>query len=277
LANITNSIIIFALRSYEIMKIRISIVLSLFLTLFLLDFQELKAQNNKKKSVFEAQASSAIKVQYGVYMPGGDLKARFGNSSSIGVGFIRKTQNNILWGVDLNYHFGNNFNEYYIFDSLRTFRGNFITSDGSYGDVRFFQRGFSTYVSAGKLIPISKRNRNSGIVMMGGVGYLQHRIFIEVIQNNVKPLDDQYAKGYDRLTNGISLTQFVGYWYMHPRRRFNFYAGMDFSQSFTKNRRDWDIYLQRKMDEPRVDYLSGIKFGVVLLIQKRKPKDFYLN
>jgi hypothetical protein len=223
------------------------------------------------------EAVTSMRFQYGLFQSGGDLKKRFGSSSSLGVGFLRKTSKNYVWGLDLNYHFGSDFKEEYIFDDLTTSRGYFLTSDGAYGDVRLFQRGFSTYAQFGKIFPLSKRNPNSGLMVMGGVGFLEHFIFIEVLENNVQTLKPPYDKGYDRRTNGISFSQFVGYWYMHPRKKINFYAGFDFSQSITQSRRDWDFYEGRKLTETRNDYLSGIKLGLVIPIRRRDPKDFYLN
>jgi hypothetical protein len=52
-------------------------------------------------------------------------------------------------------------------------------------------------------------------------------------------------------------------------------AGFDFSQSFTKNRRDWDFFAQRKLDESRKDYLNGFKVGFILPLYQRQPKEFY--
>ena len=108
-----------------------------------------------------------------------------------------------------------------------------------------------------------------------GVGFLQHQINIEVLEENVVALNGDYRKGYDRLTNGISFNQFIGYHYLSNRLRFNLYAGLDFSQSLTKNRRDWDYFEKRKLTESRVDKLNGFKVALILPLYQRKPKDYY--
>jgi hypothetical protein len=112
-------------------------------------------------------------------------------------------------------------------------------------------------------------------MILAGVGFLQHKIHIEVLEENVPSLSSNYRIGYDRLTNGISLHEFLGYFYVSERMRINFMAGFDFSQSFTKNRRDWDFFAQRKLDESRKDYLNGFKVGFILPLYQRQPKEFY--
>lgn len=233
------------------------------------------AQNyNVKDSVLKV---SSIQIQYSHYVPGGDMKVRFGNTSMVGVGFLHKTKKNYFLGAEANYLYGNDVKEKYVLDSLRTFRGQIINKSGGYGDVRMFERGFSAHVKGGKLFPVFGSNKNSGIVVMLGVGILQHKMQIEVIEENVKSLDGDIRKGYDRLTNGISFSQFIGYWYMSNNRRLNAFVGLDFHQAFTENRRDWDFHEQRKLDEKRVDQLSGIKFGLILPLYRRMPKEYYFR
>ncbi len=250
-------------------------VLIISLIMSVLYSKDLHAQNyNIKDSVLKV---SSIQVQYSHYMPGGDMKVRFGNNSMVGVGFLQKTNRNYFWGAELNYLYGGDVKEKYVLDSLRTIRGQIISRDGGYGDVRMFERGFSTHVKAGKLFPVFGSNKNSGILVLLGVGFLQHRMHIEVIDENVKSLDGDRRKGYDRLTNGISFSQFVGYWYMSNNRRLNAFVGLDFHQALTENRRDWDYHAQRKLDEKRLDMLSGLKVGIVLPLYKRMPKDYYFR
>lgn len=218
---------------------------------------------------------SMIHVHYAFLMPAGDLKVNYGNTINLGAGFLRKTKSNYLWGAEINFLSGNEVKEKYIFDSLKTTRGQYITSDGRYGDVRLSERGFNAYAHIGKVIPVFGSNKNSGIMLLTGLGFLQHQIHIEVLEENVPSLNGDYRKGYDRLTNGLSLHEFVGYFYLNERLRFNFMAGFDFSQSFTQNRRDWDFFSQRKIDDSRKDYLNGIKVGLILPLYQRKPKEYY--
>ncbi len=220
---------------------------------------------------------SMIDFHYGVLAPGGDLKDRFGITTEVGLGFLRKTKKNLLWGADVNYLSGSDVKEKYVLDGVRTDRNQFININGNFADVRMFERGISSYARFGKIIPVSKNNKNSGVLLLFGVGFLQHKIHIEVLEENVPALNDQHKKGYDRLTNGLSLKQSIGYFYLHPRFLYNFYASFDFSQSFTQGRRDWDIYAQRKLDDKRNDYLNGFKVGVIFPLYRRMPKEYYFR
>lgn len=220
---------------------------------------------------------SMMEFHYSVLAPAGDLKNRFGITTNFGLGFLRKTKQNILWGAEINYLSGSDVKEKYVLDGLRTERNQIINTNGNYADVRLFERGFSSYARLGKLFPVSSANKNSGVLLMFGLGFLQHKIHIEVLDDNVPALFAQNKKGYDRLTNGISLQQFVGYYYLHPRFLYNFYVGFDLSQSFTENRRDWDIYAQRKLDESRNDNLNGLKLGLIFPLYRRMPKEFYFR
>jgi hypothetical protein len=229
---------------------------------------------NQKDSIVSL---SMIEFHYSVLSPSGDMKARFGLTTNVGLGFLRKTKSNIFWGAEVNYLSGSTVKEKYVLDGLKTERNQFINTNGNYADVRMFERGFSTYAKVGKLFPVFNSNKNSGVLLMVGLGFLQHKMHIEVLDDNVLALSSENRKGYDRLSNGLSLQQFIGYYYLHQRYLYNFYIGLDLSQSFTQNRRDWDVYAQRKLDESRNDYLNGLKIGLVFPLYKRMPKEFYFR
>lgn len=137
---------------------------------------------------------SMIDFHYAVLAPGGDLKDRFGITTDVGLGFLRKTKKNLLWGAEFNYLSGSDVKEKYVLDGVRTDRNQIININGNFADVRMFERGFSSYARIGKIIPMSKENKNSGIMITLGVGFLQHKIHIEVLEENVPALNDQHKK-----------------------------------------------------------------------------------
>jgi hypothetical protein len=110
-----------------------------------------------------------------------------------------------------------------------------------------------------------------------GAGYLNHRLRIETQEQVVPQLELDYKKGYDRLTTGWNLHQFVGYSFMANSGFFNFYGGIYFQEGFTRNRRT--IFFD-KPDEPvstetRFDLQYGLRLGWYIPVYKRQPKDFY--
>jgi hypothetical protein len=223
----------------------------------------------------KADAVWAIYPSFSYQWPGGDMADRFGQSSTIGPGFFHKTASNWIFNADVNFIFGNTINQDSLINNLINADG-FVTSDeGLIADITFFERGFYTTARVGKLIPLSKKNRNSGLVIMAGVGYMQHKIKIEVQQNIVASLDGDYKKGYDRFSDGFSTAQFVGYMHIGRTRLANFFVGLEFAQAWTKNRRSMDFDTMRRDDSQRLDLLTGIRVAWLIPFSRRQPDPFY--
>ena len=106
---------------------------------------------------------------------------------------------------------------------------------------------------------------------------MQHKIKIETVGNTVPFLNKEYRKGYDHLSNGLALHQFIGYQYMGNKKTINFFAGFDFFEGFTQNRRDFNFDEMKKDEMKRKDILLGIKAGWILPLYKQAPNSFYYN
>ena len=216
-------------------------------------------------------------ISYGFHFPGGDLVDRFGNNSSIGGGFQWKSPQNWILGGDFNFMFGNSVKDNdSLLINLKTHNGYIISMSGLFAEYSVFERGFYFSAKGGKLFPALSPNPNSGIYVMGSLGYLQHKIRIEVLNNDVPQLDGDYKKGYDRLTGGIILSEFVGYMHLSNNRLYNFFGGIELSQAFTKPLREVN-FDTRKPDpvNQRLDLLFGFKIGWVIPIFTRQPEKFY--
>ena len=224
----------------------------------------------KDSSIFTPLAE----VSYGYQLSGGDLMKRFGNSSSIQGNFEIKTQKYWTFGINGSYFFGKDVKES-LFDSISTSTGAIINRLGEYADVRTFERGFTFSGTFGRMFAFKKPNPNSGIVFNIGLGFMQHKIRIETINNNVPQLSKEYKKGYDRLSNGILLSENLGYMYLSNNRLANFYFGIECLQGFTQNRRSFDYDLMKKDTQKRVDILYGAKIAWVLPLYKKAPQEFY--
>jgi len=218
---------------------------------------------------------TALFPSFSYHWPGGDLANRFGNSSSIGPGFLLKTTGNWVWWADANFLFGNRMREDSLLQNLLTSEGGIINEEGYFAGVSLFERGFFTSGKAGKLIPVFGSNKNSGLLILAGAGYLQHKIRIQVKENSVPQLRGDYLKGYDRLTDGFMTTQFIGYMYVGESKLANFFAGIEIIESWTQNRRSMDFDTMRRDDRKRFDMLTGFKVGWIIPLRKRMPKDYY--
>ncbi len=211
----------------------------------------------------------------GVHLPYNDLAVRFGPNTSIAAGHLFKTKKNWLIGIDYQYLFGNMVKEDNILDILKTENGNFLNSYGEYGNVILYQRGFFSGLRIGKLIPLGKKSPNSGIIITSGVGLLQHKIWITNEGNNVPQLIGEYKKGYDRLTNGLAIQEFVGYLYVGKNQFTNFFAGVEFTQAWTQNRRSINYDTKITDTTKRIDTLWGIRFGWIVPIYRGVSGSYY--
>jgi hypothetical protein len=214
---------------------------------------------------------------YSYQIPGGDMAVRFGNNSNIGGGFQWKTNKNWIYGAEFNYLFGNDVKiADDIMNNLKTGEGGIINMAGNFTSYSLYERGYYISGRFGKVFPVLSPNPNSGIVVMGSVGYFQHKIRIEVTENTAPQLKDDYKKGYDRLTDGIGISEFIGYMYISDSRLLNFFAGFEFNQAWTKPGREINFDTM-KPDETtkRFDTLMGLKVGWIIPLFKRLPEKYY--
>jgi hypothetical protein len=244
--------------------------------LFFISIQNLVAfsQAHVKDSLLLAPL---VGLSYSYQIPGGDLKTRFGNNSNVGAMFLVKTKSNWLIGADYSFLFGNKLKETGILDSIKTESGFVIDVNGQYAETRLFERGYSASLKFGKLFPYLSPNKNSGFIFIASVGMLQHKIRIEDIGNRSPQLTKEYRKGYDRLTNGMAITEFIGYLLLSNNRLINLFGGFEFTQAFTQNRRSYNFDTMERDTKKRKDYLSGFRFGIIIPLYKRGPQDFYYN
>ena len=217
-----------------------------------------------------------VTVGYGYSTPGGDLANRFGNNGSLEVGFHIKNKKNWYYGVQFNYLFGNKVHEPNLMANLLTSRGEILDEQGQIATMFIQERGFNVFFQCGKLFPIIGPNKNSGLLITGGVGLLQHKIRLEHQEAKITQLEGDYLKGYDRLTNGLSLNQFIGYYHLSNNRLINFYIGAQGTEGFTQSRREWNLDTQTQDTAKRLDMLFGLRAGWILNLYQRAPNDYYI-
>lgn len=219
-----------------------------------------------------------IYVNYAYQWPGADLKERFGSNSTIGGGFQIKLKSNWIFGADFNYIFGGNVKiADSIFSAIDDENGFLIDRNGELTTPLLYERGFYTSVRFGKLFPVWSPNRNSGPMVMGSIGLLQHKIRIETPGNTVPQIAGDYVKGYDKLSNGIGISEFIGYMYLGNKRLISFFGGIEFTQAFTQSRRSYDFNLDARDTQKRVELQYSIKIGWIIPFYKRKPAGYYYD
>jgi hypothetical protein len=217
-----------------------------------------------------------IHAGYGYYLPGGNMVERFGDNSSVFLNAEFKLETNWMFGVNGSYLFGKTVKDKPFYNITKD--NVFINSEGDQGDVRMYERGITVSGTFGRMFVRSKSRPNSGFVANLGIGFIQHKIRIEVIGNNIPQLDKNYKKGYDRLSNGLLLSQNVGYLFLSKNRLVNLYVGLECMQGFTQGRRVYDFDRMQRDTKKRVDVLTGLKIAWVLPLYKKgvKVDNYYI-
>jgi hypothetical protein len=228
-----------------------------------------------------SQVDSVLSVpMFGVralgQLPGGDMVNRFGANLNAGGAFMYKTNKNWVYSFDAGYIFGKRVKED-VTRQLKTAEGFIIDNEGYAADLRISQRGLALQLSIGKLIPINKRRRNSGILLSVGFGYLQHKINLYDAQQKIAAIKGELKYGYDRLSNGLMISQFVGYMILSKNRLLNIYMGIEGAQAFTKSVRKFNFDTGLTDTKQRLDILTGLKFGWILPLYKKTPNEFYFD
>lgn len=252
--------------------LRYIIILSIFSLIFNVNFTYSQAS-----ATDSAMSIPMFYITYAYQFPGGDMVDRFGNNSSIGGGFQWKTNKNVIIGGEFLFLFGNKVKiADDIMFNLKTNNGDIISMSGNFTNYAIFERGYYISGRVGKLIPVISPNENSGIVIIGSLGYLQHKIRIEVEKNTAPQLNGDYKKGYDRLAGGFSISQFIGYMHIGDNRLLNFFGGIEFYEAWTKPKRDvnFDTTIPDIVTK-RFDFLIGLKVGWVIPIFQRLPEKHY--
>ncbi|MCC6726397.1 MAG: hypothetical protein IT258_17970 [Saprospiraceae bacterium] len=217
--------------------------------------------SRKPQNEFKQNQGSILLMNfaYGGQLPGADMAVRFGPNFLAGVNVDYYTAKNWIFGVQGDFMFGKKVNVDVI-STLRGSEGYVYADDGGLADIQLRERGLNFSVHFGKVFALSERNNRSGIRVTAGAGMLQHKIRIQDDpQVFVTGLSKSYKKGYDRLANGLALTEFIGYQFIANNRLVNFSIGVEFVQGFTKGRRSFNFDTKLPGLEKRLDLLYGYR------------------
>jgi len=231
---------------------------------------------SQKNDTSTAIAAPLIGVHFGGNLPAGDLSQRFGPNLNAGINFMYKTKKNYLIGIDCNYLFGRNIKED-VLKQLKNSDGFIVDNSGYPADIRLSERILTLNLYFGKIFNVLSANQNSGLLVNIGAGYIQHRIHFFDSQREIAAINGDTRDGYDRLTNGISVSQFIGYLFLGDSRYLNFYAGLEAYQGFTKSVRKLNYDTGLPDTKNRLDMLYGLRFGWILPLYSRAPKQYFYN
>lgn len=185
----------------------------------------------------------------------------------VGLTSFFKNKKGWLFGLEAGFGFGEDVKEN-PFGDLITADGNIIGKDGNYATIGLQERILLLpFVKVGKILPMARLSwmdyQSSGPMLTLGAGFMQHQIFIADPNQTLPQLSGSLERGYDRMANGIALTQSIGYIAMHKSRWFGGFIQADFYQGFTQSRR-FDYSTGIHDTTPRQDLLIGLRAGILL-------------
>jgi len=213
---------------------------------------------------------------YGYNIPAGDMGNRFGNNFKIDLTPTYYFYNsNFSIGLEASYIFGSDVKENSL-TNLIGFDDYIITNDYGLAAVNFSERGAMLGVLISKIFPFNPNNKRTGIRLEIGTYGFRHWIKFRTEGGYIPQIENDYLKGYDRLTGGLAFKEFVGYQYLKEGSKISFYTGFEFVQGFTKNLREYNYNTAQYDIEKKKDYLFGFKFGWILpLYIEKNPEEIY--
>jgi hypothetical protein len=190
-----------------------------------------------------------------------------------------KTEMNVILGIEGSFMFGGNVKEPGLLNNLLDEQNTITNVSGGAAEVIPMLRGFNLNGAVGFVFEGTGHNPNSGIMIMGSAGFMWHKIRIESQEDVVPQIQHEYLQGYDRLTTGFNISEFIGYNFMANKGIYNFYGGFYFLQGFTYNQRTifWDRPDYQVPLERRLDLQYGIRLSWMIPAYKRQTKEYYYN
>ena len=251
----------------------VSTIVLLFLTILTFGQND---PNNNVLSKDTAVGSGLFRVSYAAQIPVGDYADRFGFTNQIGASAGYRTKSNWIFTVGGYYTFGTNVvGKDSLLSSLINSSNIIIGSTGEQAFIDISQQGYMINFQVGKIFPWAAPNPNSGFMFTLGGGFTEHWIRYNAEGDIVPQILGDYHKGYDRLTNGIIIQEFIGYHFQGSTKLLNFYGGFEFTQGFTGNRRSYDIPTRGRIDKDYVDILFGFRVGWMMPFYKRQKDKYY--
>ncbi|HLP21451.1 MAG TPA: hypothetical protein VK174_14160 [Chitinophagales bacterium] len=257
--------------------LRLSLILLLSLLLCAPGFAQKTEEFKKRKSKFEPNNALIISPIYTAQFPFGNMRDRFGFNSLFGLHLAYKMKKNWIIGGEASFLYGSVVRENYILDNITLASGQLVGTTNALITPKLQEMGASVKITFGKLVPFSEKYPDAGLLFLTGFGFLSHKIAINVRSETLPQLNKTYRKGYDRLSNGPVLSQFIGGLFMARRKYVSAYAGIQFDVAFTQGRRPYDFYSMAPLHDKRIDMFLGIRVGWIIPVffTQATEKEYY--
>jgi hypothetical protein len=227
--------------------------------LFLLFVFNVKAQEEKRIDMGMISANVGV----GYFWTAGDLSDRFGTNTGMTVALEKTFSKGSAIALEYQLNFSSNVKED-VFASYRNENGNVIGINGLGAFTYLRMRSNYAGISYGQAL----YKKNNGIKLKIGGGLFSHYIRILDDSRNLVLADEQYRKGFDRLTNGLAAKQEVIYEYHGVTNNYHFNLGFSIMEGFTNPVRSINFDTGLASPSGRMDILYGLNLVWMVPIYK---------
>lgn len=255
--------------------------LVMFAVFLLSNLQAQEKSKQSKKQLDSATLNVYISAAYSYQFPFFDWRDMYKSNSAINANFGLKTQRNWTYDINYSYIFNRSVRDpLYVLGNIVNAGGLIIGSGESAAEINVEQRAWSLSFCFGKVIPVLKYNKNSGIWLKMSGGYISYKYRIADVagstDNAISQIDGDYSKLYDNKSRGFVLSQFAGFFYMSRFRMLNFYGGLEVSEIWGKSIRPYSVPAGGPDQKTKFGLQLGIKVGwLIPLYEKRKITKVY--
>lgn len=204
----------------------------------------------------------SLNFRYGIDLPGFDLAKRFGESYNPELG-LQANKNNWFYGIHGGMFLGPVVKEDVI-SNIRNKDGLLVSQQQDFAVITMKQRGFSVGLNVGKFIPLIENFGSHGIRVRAGANVFTHYIIFNNETASSNQLLGDYARGYDRLSRGFGIEQFIGYQFTSASGSVSLFAGINSIQASTVNLRPYNFDTRERDATRRFDMLTGFRAGITI-------------
>jgi hypothetical protein len=206
-----------------------------------------------------------VNLNWKPVLPGADMGKRFGVFNGFGLDLYFKSKKNYLWGLNSAYLFGRSVKDIGYLDFMKDKNGNVFTDEGQPVSIVASMRGSQSQLVFGRLFQFYTKVPEWSFLLQFGAGYLQHKYLFQA--SNTLQFSGDYLRGYDRLRNGIAVSQEAGICHFNLNRRINFNLVFELTEAITKNRRYYDYATESIDTKSYFDMMSAVKLSWILPVK----------
>ena len=213
-------------------------------------------------------------AHYMYHLPFGGISQQYGANSNVGFNFNIKLANNITLGAEGQFMFGSQYKDFTVLGNMVTSGGFIIGGGNSIETLELEGRGGNFFVEVGKIFPLNTKNKNNGLHIKGGVGYLFYSVYNTADVRSVTQLSGEYFNGYNRLESGLSINSFFGYTLYSKSKLVNGSIGIQMIYTSTKFQGVIDYSTGMSPDQSsRASFFVGPKIGMTIVLKRFMKQD----